>query len=127
MGTQQLLLIAVGIVVVVVMIFTGYNYANSYFESSNRDQLISILNDLAIMAQQHYKKPKEQGGGGNTYTGWEIPKQFKSTDAGNIKSIVEEDKVNFTAEGVQLGRDNNLNIKITARLGQQGIRITVIN
>ena len=80
MGSQQLLLTVVGIIVVGLMIYAGYNISKDYMENANRDHVISTLYDLGLMAQQHYKKDKTQGGGGGTYIGWSIPNNFKSTE-----------------------------------------------
>ncbi|NMB80246.1 MAG: hypothetical protein GYA14_00325, partial [Ignavibacteria bacterium] len=63
MGSQQLLLILVGVIVVGLMVIAGFSVVRTYYETTNRDQLISTLNDLALLAQQHYKKPVAQGGG----------------------------------------------------------------
>lgn len=127
MGTQQLLLLVVGIIVVIITIYVGYNIYNYYLENSNRDQLISILNDITVSAQQHFKKAKEQGGGGGSFSGWTIPKNLDKTDAGSLKALINEESINLTADGIHTGRNNISNIKITGRIDKNGLRITVIN
>lgn len=127
MGTQQLLLITVGVIIVALMIFTGINLMRSYFETANRDQLISTLYDLGVMAQQHYKKPTAQGGGGGRYSGWTIPRQLRTIAAGTIRATVRPTRIDFTATGKEIGRNNRTVVRITSRVNNNGIRITITN
>jgi hypothetical protein len=127
MGTQQLLLTVVGIIVVGLMIFAGYNISKDYMENANRDQVISTLYDLGLMAQQHYKKDITQGGGGGTYTGWTIPNNFKTTHSGIFEEVVRDDRVDLSAVGTSIGRNGTSPVRATARVDESGIRVTVIN
>lgn len=127
MGTQQLLLITVGVIIVALMIFTGINLMRSYFETANRDQLISTLYDLGVMAQQHYKKPTAQGGGGGRYSGWTMPRQLRTIPAGTIRATVRPTRIDFTATGKEIGRNNRTVVRITSRVNNNGIRITITN
>src|SRR3989339_173571 len=123
MGTQQLLLILVGVIVVGLMVFAGFSIGKSYYETSNRDQLITTLNDLALLAQQHYRKPEEQGGGGGVYTRFTIPRQLRRTDTGNFSATVRATRVDFTATGKEIGRNGRTVVRVTARVDQNRIRI----
>ncbi len=76
MGQQQLLLIVLGVIVVGIAVVVGINLFNANAVASNRDAVISDLNNLGAMAQQYYKKPASMAGGGNTFTGWTIPTQL---------------------------------------------------
>lgn len=127
MGSQQLLLLAVGMVVVVLVIYSGIGIVVNYYQSANRDQLISTLHDVGIMAQQYYKKPVEQGGGGGSYTGWELPQGFKKFESGAIKATVVNDRVNFEATGTETGMDEKNFVRVTCRVDQNGIRMIVTN
>ena len=127
MGTQQLLLIVVGVVVVVLMIFAGVGLMNSYYQTANRDQLISTMQDLGVMAQQYFKKPTEQGGGGESYLGWKLPRTFSKTESGTIRATVRTNRINFTATGTETGLNKRTKVRITCRVDQNGIRMTVTN
>ena len=127
MGTQQLLMIAVGVVVVVLMVYAGMEMVSSYNQSANRDQLITTLQDLGVLAQQYYKKPAEQGGGGQSYLGWNLPITFSNMDAGKIRATVRSNRVNFTATGTATGLNGKTVVRITCRVDQNGIRMTVTN
>ncbi len=127
MGSQQLLLIVVGIIVVGLVIYAGIDIAVSYYQSANRDQLISTMHDLGLMAQQHYKKAYEQGGGGGSYSGWDIPQELKKTSAGEIKAVVFNDRINFEATGTEIGMNEKTVVRVTCRVDQNGIRMIVTN
>ena len=127
MGSQQILLILVGVITVGLMIYAGMDLARNYFETSNRDQLITTLNDLGVLAQQYYRKPAELGGGGGSYSGWALPTDITKTDAGKFKVTVRANRVDFTATGKEIGMNDKGKVKVTCRVDQNGIRMTITN
>ncbi|MFA7418249.1 MAG: hypothetical protein WCZ90_01085 [Melioribacteraceae bacterium] len=127
MGSQQLLLIVVGIIVVGLMIYAGFNISRDYMENANRDQIISSLYDLGLNAQQHFKKELSQGGGGGTYTGWVIPTQLRNTQSGSFDEVIREDRVDLSGDGNVIGRNGKTNVRVTARVNEDGIKITIVN
>lgn len=127
MGSQQLLLVVVGVVVVGLMIYAGFNISQDYFENANRDQVISNLYDLGLLAQQHFKKDLSQGGGGGSYLGWSIPNQLKNTQSGSFSQMVRADRVDLSGEGNVIGRNGKSNIRVTARVNEKGIKIIIVN
>lgn len=127
MGTQQLLLIAVGVIIAGLSIYAGISLVRTYSETSNRDQLISTIYNLGLMAQQHFKKPQVAGGGGGTYSGWSLPRQFRRTDAGTFSATVRTNRVDLSANGTQTGRNQRTVVRVTARVDNNGIRVTIVN
>lgn len=127
MGSQQLLLIVVGVIVVGLMIYAGFNIGRDYMENSNRDQIVSSLYDLGLLAQQHFKKEISQGGGGGSYIGWAIPVQLKTTQSGTFSEVVRTDRVDLSADGTVIGRNGKTNVRVTARVNDDGIKIIIIN
>ncbi len=127
MGSQQLLLIVVGVIVVGLMVYAGFNISRDYMENANRDQVISNLYDLGLLAQQHYKKNASQGGGGGSYIGWSMPTQFQNTASGVFSQIVRADRVDLSGDGNVIGRNRINNVRVTARVSADGIKITIIN
>ena len=79
MGTQQLLLIVLGVVIVGIAIAIGVTLFKSNAQSSNRDQLINDLENLAWRAQAYYRRPTTMAGGGNDFGGYYL----MSIDTGN--------------------------------------------
>ncbi|MBS3945849.1 MAG: hypothetical protein KGZ42_10150 [Melioribacter sp.] len=127
MGSQQLLLIVVGLIAVALMVYTGLTIMKSYYETSNRDQLISSLNNLAILAQQYYKRPVEQGGGGGAYARFTIPLNLRSTIVGNFNASARGNRVDFSATGVEIGRNGKTVVSVTCRVDRDGVRFTITN
>ncbi len=70
MGQQQLLLIVLGVIIVGIAIAVGISMFKSNAQSSNRDQVINDLNNLAAKAQQYYRKPTAMAGGGQSFAGF---------------------------------------------------------
>jgi len=70
MGQQQLLLIVLGVIIVGIAIAVGITMFRSNSITSNRDQVISDLNNLAAQAQQYYRKPTSMGGGSQSFVGF---------------------------------------------------------
>jgi len=79
MGQQQLLLIVLGVIIVGIAIAVGISMFKSNAQSSNRDQVINDLNNLAAKAQQYYRKPTSMAGGGQSFVGFAL----SPVDTGN--------------------------------------------
>ena len=127
MGTQQLLLIALGVIVTGLMVLTGTSIMHAYLESSNREQIIASMYDIGVMAQIYYKKLDATGGGGGDYRGWNIPTQLRNTAIGTFTATVNATRVNLRCNGKYTGRNGTSVVRVTARVDKNGIRITVIN
>jgi len=68
-GQQQLLLIILGVVVVGIAIAVGITMFADSAASSNREQVVGDLLYLSAKAQEYYRKPTTNGGGGYSFTG----------------------------------------------------------
>jgi hypothetical protein len=125
MGQQQLLLIVLGVIVVGIAVVVGINLFNANAVSSNRDGVVSDLNNLGAMAQQFYKKPTSMGGGGNTFTGFTLPTQLDTTANGSYTAgfVVAAQQVTIVGQGTELN-DNGLQIKHTAIVKPTTITVT---
>ena len=69
MGQQQLLLIILGVVVVGIAIAVGITMFADSAASSNRDEVVADLENLSARAQQYYRKPTSNFGGGYSFNG----------------------------------------------------------
>lgn len=98
MGQQQLLLIVLGVIIVGIAVVVGINMFTASSASANQDAVISDLTNLAAMAQQYYRKPAALGGGGNSFTGWQIPVNLRQTS--NMGSAMADPTI--TANSVTL-------------------------
>jgi|ERR1017187_8852023 hypothetical protein len=99
MGQQQLLLIVLGVIVVGIAIVVGFNMFNSNAISSNRDSLVTDLNNLGTMAQEYWRKPAMMGGGDRTFTGWIIPAHTDTTPNGVYVATVAAQTITIVGTG----------------------------
>jgi hypothetical protein len=126
MGQQQLLLIVLGVIVVGIAVVVGINLFNANAVSSNRDGVVSDLNNLGAMAQQFYKKPTSMGGGGNTFTGWAIPGELDTTANGNYTPTIAAQTVTIQGYGTE-NATNGSKINHTATVGPTTITVVKTN
>ena len=127
MGQQQLLLIVLGVIVVGIAVVVGINLFNANATASNRDAVISDLNNLGAMAQQFYKKPASMGGGANTFTGWTIPTGLDTTANGTYTATPSANQVSIVGVGTENGNDNSTPVKATATVTATAITVAVNN
>lgn len=79
MGQQQLLFIILGVILIGLSIVFGITLFDNYSVQSKKDAIVDELSTLGSMAQQHYNKPSMLGGGGRTFTAWDIPASMRTT------------------------------------------------
>jgi len=127
MGTQQLLLLVVGFIVVMMMIYVGTSMYNSYAQQANRDILISTMNQLATNAQAYLRKPSSTGGGGGEFLNWDIPAGLKKAEFGTMRARVRNNRVNLVATGTELGYDGSNKIRVTLVVRESGITLRMNN
>jgi hypothetical protein len=73
MGQQQLLFVILGIIVIGIAIAAGIGMFESQNVLTNRDSIISDLNELAANAFQFRGKLRTMGGGQGDYSTYTIP------------------------------------------------------
>ncbi len=107
MGQQQLLLILLGVIVVGVAIIAGIDIFTANAIDSKRDLLLHECVELSSMAQQYYRKPKEMGGGGRSFTGWTIPSNLSTTENGTFTASVNSSSVVIVGTGNEVVTGND--------------------
>jgi Tfp pilus assembly protein PilE len=127
MGQQQLLLIVLGVIIVGIAIVVGINLFNANAVSSNRDAVISDLNNIGALAQQFYQKPTSMAGGGNTFTGFTIPSTLASTANGSYTATPSAQSVSIVGTGTQKGTDGTNVVKATATVNPTSITVAINN
>ncbi|MEJ2493210.1 MAG: hypothetical protein P8Y79_02650 [Ignavibacteriaceae bacterium] len=126
MGTQQLLLIGLGIMVVGIAIALANTIFDSNAESSLQDQVAMESYHLATLATQYFHKPSEFGGGGKKFSGWKINANLDTTNSGiySIKNMTDDKLVlegkpfenlnyKWTMITTVTGQDINTSVKYT--------------
>jgi len=72
MGTQQLLLIVLGLIIVGIGVVIGINIFNTGAIQAQKDAITEDCLHLAAAAQGYYRKPAMFGGGDNSFTNIDI-------------------------------------------------------
>lgn len=120
MGTAQLLYITLGVIIIGLAIVTGLQMFQAYSQDSAREQLISHSLTILSKAEEYYKKPTNLGGGGGSYTGFQLPSEFTRNELGNfnVSLVANNQRVNIDAKGDLNGYDGNNPVRIIARISK---------
>ncbi len=99
MGTQQILLIVLSVIIVGVAIAVGISMFNSQSYNSNKTAIASDAQSFATQAVQYYKTPESQGGAGGKAANMTQGKvsAFLSFDATTFKTSNENGAYTITA------------------------------
>ncbi len=157
MGQQQLLLIVLGVIIVGIAIAVGISMFKSNAQSSNRDQVINDLNNLAAKAQQYYRKPTAMAGGGQSFgsTSSTVPGfTLSPVDTGNANGSYyvaqsfsftagawvappstrgiaaasgQVDSIYIVGVGTEVGNDGANKVEAVATVTANGTQTTVLN
>jgi hypothetical protein len=80
MGTQQLLLVIIGIIITAVGIAVGIQLFGASSTSANKDAIVNDINNIAANAKSYRSRISSMGGGGGSYVGYAIPQKMNSND-----------------------------------------------
>lgn len=127
MGQQQLLLIMLSVIVVGVAIFVGIGMFSANSIEQKRNEIINECTILASEAQLYYRKPKAYGGGGKSFIGWQLPKEFNETEAGFfVNTDIQANQVKITGTGNELVTEND-SVKVEMTVTPDSIMTEIIN
>jgi hypothetical protein len=126
LGQQQLLLIVLGVIVVGVAVAFAIGLFRGNAIQTKRDLLLSEAGNIATIALSYYKKPTEFGGGGNSFTRWQIPKKMLQTDAGTYEADVTSNQVIITGTGTEAVTGSDY-IKVQTIVADSGYYSVIIN
>jgi hypothetical protein len=127
MGQQQLLMIVLALIIVAIAIAISVALFRSNAIDGKRDVLIEETTSLGTMALHYFKKPKEIGGGGQSFVGWTIPSQMTQTVNGNFMTAsIAADEVVITGTGSEVVTGND-SIKVETTVRADEMFTTVIN
>jgi hypothetical protein len=73
MGTQQMVLVILGVILIGIAITVGIGIFQAQNVSSNLDAIVNDLSHIAANAYQYRKRPAKLAGGGGDYSLYEIP------------------------------------------------------
>lgn len=117
MGQQQLLLIVLGAIVVGIAVVFSIQLFRQGAIDSKRDMMVNESSNIASDAIGYYKKPRVLGGGGNSFEGWQIPDNMKSTENGYYTvSNIQINELEIIGTGTEVITDNDsIQVKTTVR------------
>lgn len=128
MGQQQLLLIVIGTIIVGIAIFVAINLASSSTREANRDAVINDIHNIAVFAQQHYRKPTALGGGGYSFANFTIPSNLLNTPNGNyVNASKDVNTLIIIGVGKEIGNDGVNKVKVTATITADNVKIDINN
>ena len=97
MGTQQILLIVLSVVIVGIAVAVGITMFKAQSENSAKQAIISDMNNFAATAMAFYKTPTSQGGTSyGTGTDWTTAGIAKYIGIGVSGSTVETENAVYT-------------------------------
>lgn len=102
MGSQQLLLIVVGVVILGIMVAVGVTMFIDQSASSNRDALATDLANFAAVAQGYYRRPSNLGGGQGSFNGLTISRITSKTINDNGTYELDPDPVSGSPAFISL-------------------------
>jgi hypothetical protein len=118
MGTQQLLLIVLGVIIVGIAVVVGINIFGSNAEQANKDAITQDCLRITAAAQGYYRKPAMLGGGDNSFTDIQI------TDCGMSEGASTTSGENVNATYVITGALDAFSV-IGTSLSEDGKAVTV--
>ncbi|MCB5284399.1 MAG: hypothetical protein LHW45_02255 [Candidatus Cloacimonetes bacterium] len=114
MGTQQLLLIVLGVIIVGVAIAVGITIFNNQAFNNSRQAVATELSTYGTSAMQWWKTPTAQGGAGRdfvaasavadiaSYVGFTETDETLGTETGNFKLMSAADANTVVMQGIGL-------------------------
>ncbi len=119
MGTQQILLIVLSVIIVGIAVAVGITMFNAEATNSNRQAIMGDMNNLASSALAFYKTPATHGGGGNTWgvladlgswLGYDWDGTLCTTGNGTFTITFSGDVLTIVGLGTELGNDGSTNV-----------------
>lgn len=102
MGSQQLLLVLLGIILVGIAIVVGFSISFQQTVLSNRDAIIADVTDLALNAAQYRARPTSRAGGGGSFVGYQIPTALTSNENASYSlTSLSQNQISFSATSQQ--------------------------
>ena len=85
MGTTQMLLIVLGVVIIGVAIAVGIGMFGASGLDSNKFALIEDIQNIAVDAYSFKTRPTTMGGGSGQYLGYKVPPKLQSMADGTFE------------------------------------------
>ena len=101
MGQQQLLLTILAVLIIGIAIAVGVSLFTAQSIESNRDAMITDIENLNTDAYEFYLRPVSIGGGGGTFVGYVIPGKMATNENGvYVASGPSATQITFTGTSI---------------------------
>ncbi len=141
MGTQQILLIVLSVIIVGIAVAVGTMMFNAHSITSNRQAVVGNMNSFAASAFSFYRTPLEQGGGGNSWSSdvddigvwmgysYDKPTNTITTVNGTFVLSINGTKLTILGTGNEIGTNGSTNVQgqTVADASDFSIVTTIIN
>ena len=126
MGTQQILLIVLSVIIVGIAVAVGITMFNTQAQNANRQALVADANNFATQMIAYYKTPTSHGGGGRTFEasmdtlevwlGFTSGGVYSNDNGTYTLTRTNASTIQIVGTGTEKGNDGTNNTKITATL-----------
>lgn len=134
MGSQQLLLIVVGVVLIGIMIAVGMEMFKDQASATSRDAISNDLVHYAAQVQKYYRRPTAMGGGQNSFNGLTLSKITKKASNANATYVLTPDPatssdvfVTVTGTGFNTGNDGTTSVKVSIKAWPDSVYVETLN
>jgi hypothetical protein len=134
MGTQQLLIIILGVVLIGIAIAVGIYLFQDQSAATNRDELSNDLVHLAARAQKYYRTPAVVGGGSSSFAGMTMAQLTGRPSNANGTYTLSPDpvpggatSVTITGTGTETGNDGSTPVEIEMTVWADSLFMAVNN
>lgn len=131
MGSQQLLLIILGTIVVGIAVLVGISLFNDHASATNRDAIANDLVHAASVAQMWRKKPVTQGGGGGSFVGLDLRLVFRDMRNANgtyaVFGSATDSLIIIEGVGTLPGYDGEQPVKVSIRVFDVRTEVNEVN
>jgi hypothetical protein len=128
MGSTQLMLVVLGLLLVGIAIFVGVSMFQANAVEHTRNSIINDLGSFAGRARVYYWKPRTQGGGEKSFNGVTIRMLYPMTENPNARYYVDvanDDECVIVGVGKVVSGDDSIRVRI--RVTEHRNIIEVIN
>jgi hypothetical protein len=134
MGSQQLMLIVIGVVIAGISVAIGVWMFIDQSTATNRDEISNDLMQYAAQAQKYYRRPAVLGGGNNTFGGLTLDRiTSKPVNANGAYTLSPDPvppsaaSVSISGVGRETGTDGSTPVKLTLTVWADSILIVTDN
>lgn len=134
MGSQQLMLIVIGLVIAGISVSIGVWMFIDQSTATNRDEISNDLIQFAASAQKYYRRPATLGGGNNSFGGLTLSRvTSKAANANGTYTLTPDpappsaSSVTITGTGIETGTDQSNPVQLTLTVWADSILIVTDN